>query len=267
MEETSRPEIMRGHIDECLSYLFQKLSPLGRRSVQKKMFIASMANFCGITFDPASRWLHGGGSGSMPIGDQKIKLMCWLDLIGFRIIELENMTESFRGLAELIAFGLTTGAEAAKSIGFAKASTVYKIIYEQMNTTNEKKEIIWQLVKEKKAELLQAKEKAGKQLPAFIATLFYNTLPTEASAPEPEHVNAELIGTPANTFIQGFLSLLQGINTLLESEAANTLTDKELTALPDNQAECIVKLATKLQTLENRRKYLKGQTGEANGAK
>ncbi|MCX6745305.1 MAG: hypothetical protein NTX82_07345 [Candidatus Parcubacteria bacterium] len=264
METTTKPEIMRGHVEECLAHIAQKLLLLGKRSPQKKEVIATMANFCGVTHDPASRWLHG--SGSMPIGDQKIKLMCWLDLIGFRIIELENMTESFRGITELIAFGLITGADAAKIIGYAEPSTVYKVIYEQMNTTTEKKEIIWQLVKGKKTELLQAKENAIKQLPAFAATLLPSTLQTEPAKPEPESVDTELIGSPANTFTQGFLSLLQGINTLLESEAATRLTDQELAALPASQSESISKLATKLTALKNRLKNLKGQNGDANGS-
>jgi uncharacterized coiled-coil protein SlyX len=259
MEEISRLEIMRGHLEECVYNFNGKLANLARKSAQKQKIMVSMASFCGVSIDTARRWLRG--TEANPIAESKIKLMCYLDLLGYKVIELENMGDSLRNLAELIAFGLITTAQAIKIIGYSRPTVLYRIFYGQENTSAEKKEKIWQLIRAKKNELTQAKEKTAQNLIFLTATL----LPASAAVPEPESEDTELIGTPANTFTQGLLSLLQGINVLLESEAAKNLTDQELSALPASQAGIISKLATNLAALRSRLKDLKGQTGDAHG--
>lgn len=244
MEKTSRPEIMRGHLDECFTHLKQRLNQQAHNSSHNHEMMSALAVFCGCSYSAVTRWQPG--SGSMPLADARIKLMAYLDLLGYRVIELENMSTSFRALADLIAFGLIDPSQALIAIGYADIATLYKVIHGKSNASPEKKEKTGQLVKEKISEINPAKEKAYQKLPAFAAKLLPSSIEIK-----PKIKETGLIGTSVNNSIQGLLSIMQGLDTLLNSEAVK-LTDQELALFPDFQKAIIARLAEKFKNLQMR---------------
>ena len=137
-EEVERsPEIYRGHLDECLEDLSGRLNrrhPKGsHRADQDRQKIAK---FCGIASSSVLRWLNGGVE---PQAAVRIKLMCYLDMVGFRVIELEEMKESRRKFLDLIGFGIITLAQATQELGYTNPSTLSKVLQGNTNCNEAKK--------------------------------------------------------------------------------------------------------------------------------
>ena len=104
-------EIFRGHLEECVRHLGTRLvsgMPYSPRGIAKKL--KPIADFCGVTNRSVSRWLVAR---RFPVGEVLIKFSCYLDMIGYRVIELERMPKSRRNFAELIGFGVLSSRQAA----------------------------------------------------------------------------------------------------------------------------------------------------------
>lgn len=115
MNNEDRQGVFRGHFDECLKHLGKSIFALVRRcSEEATLAKKPVADFCGVQICSVSRWLRGT---VLPIGEQYIKLMCYLDLVGYRVIELERMPKGRRYFAELIGFGLISSKQAAEQYG------------------------------------------------------------------------------------------------------------------------------------------------------
>ena len=148
-------EVFRGHLDECLRHLGTKLAevvPKGSRGAMESK--RPLAEFCGVTIDSVTRWL----SGATPIGEQRIRLMCFLDSAGYRVIELERIPKVQRGFAELVGFGLISSQEASELLGYAEKSTLLKVLAGQQGASGDKNQRMWDYWKEKKETLEQKKE-------------------------------------------------------------------------------------------------------------
>lgn len=256
MEERSSPEIFRGHFEECLAHLNQKIIALSRRSSQKKRFIASLAKFCGVNIDAVSRWVHGNSA--VPIGDNKIKLMCYFDLLGYKVIELENMSFLLRNLAEIIGFNVMAGTDATKIIGYAEPSTLYGIIAGKLTASKEKEETFRSLIKDKKEQLAQVKTKAKNELPETDLNYIFPTRVEVSTAPAEQ---TQVLGTENQKPYSG-TSLLPGLVVLLAEADLETISDEELAAWPTTAVEAIDQLAAKITKVKKR---LERHNGDANG--
>jgi len=148
-------EVFRGHLDECLRHLGARLAgvvPKGSRGAVESR--RPLAEFCGVAVDSVGRWL----SGTVPIGEQRLKLMCFLDLIGYRVIELERIPKIQRGFAELVGFGLVSSQEATELLGYSETSTMFKVLAGQQGASGDKNQRMWDYWKEAKGILERKKE-------------------------------------------------------------------------------------------------------------
>ncbi len=252
MGTNNTPEIMRGHIEECVANLNTKLANLNKKNDKKQKFLVSLANFCNVNKDTVRAWIHG--TGSIPIADKKIKLMCYLDLLGYRIIELENMSVSLRGFTELIAFKIITIDEAIALTGYIKVSSIYSIINGQENSSPEKKEKIWNIWKDKKNELEKAKEKALLLLPVSFST-------ENNTFDQNEPMSNKIKGK--DPLSDATFNLMEGLLTLIESGALDNLTDKDIASLTKEKIIIVSKLSTEL--LKFKDKMLRKKTNKKGG--
>ncbi|MBD3359625.1 MAG: hypothetical protein GF365_02880 [Candidatus Buchananbacteria bacterium] len=241
MREDYLQEIMRGHLDECLANLNHKFANK-EQAQTKQILLKSMADFCGVSTDSTRRWLHS--INSLPISDKKIKLMCFLDLLGYKIIELENMTESLRGLTEIIAFNLINLSESTKLIGYSNTSRLIEIIYGKENPSPEKKRKVWDVWNAKRQELNQAKQTAFESLPDSIFKVLKDEQEFSVSATDS---NEKAALCRAN--FDGMSNLLKFIRL----PSFQNLTDQELFALLSNHdIKILTELADELQKLKNK---------------
>lgn len=163
MTKTSNetPEVFRGHVDECLGHLGNMLAtsiPKGSKGAAQVK--RPLADFCGVSTACVQRWLRNS---SLPIGEQRVKLMCWLNMAGYRVIGLERMPKIRRYFLELVGFGLISGKQAAELLGYTTVSRVYEVLRGDCNAGSEKRAVMLREYSNRKEELEQKKESAREQ--------------------------------------------------------------------------------------------------------
>lgn len=154
-------EVFRGHLDECLEFLgnmFVANIPKGSWGAAQAR--KPIADFCGVSKNTVREWLRHT---SLPIGKQLVKLMCWLDMTGYRVIELENMPRIQRNFLELIGFGLISDKQATELLGYTSVSRVYEVLRGNCNASPEKRAVMLHECSNRKEELEQKKESAREQ--------------------------------------------------------------------------------------------------------
>ena len=92
INETERtPEVFREHFEECLRHFanrFNAKHPPGKKGLPR--IRKPIADFCGVGDSAVQAWLSED-QGKSPVGEAEVRLKCFLDLNGYRIIELERL--------------------------------------------------------------------------------------------------------------------------------------------------------------------------------
>lgn len=202
------PEIFRGHLEECLGHYSKALATNAVKGTHKATLLKRpVADFCGATVKTVSRWL---GEAILPVGEKLIRLMCFLDLLGYKVIELERMPKARRGFAELVGFGLLTSEEAAKLLSYAKGSSLHEILQGRHSASEAKKALMWEEWKKRREELEKRKEE------------YANFFRPSASAPS--------IATD-DPFTTGVAMVTEGLSKLLEDPRSHSMAPQLKQAL------------------------------------
>ena len=234
MKNEERPEIFRGHFEECLRHLGTALTsqvPKGSKGATRAR--QPVADFCCVIPHTVARWLNGAVA---PVGDQFIKLMYYLDLQGYSVIELERMQKVRRNFAELIAFGLLTSENAAQLLGYAKTQSLYQVLWSKQGTSEDKERKMWEIWKERKEALELKKEKAGE---------LYRLDLTAKVRPRPE---APVRRAPMQRHT-AMVSIMEGLLVLLEEGSFDELSKSELAGLQQAAGGTILRLSAHLSAL------------------
>ena len=196
-EEAERPEVFRGHFEECLSHFsraFLTKHPKNSKGAHKAKM--PIADFCGVIPDTVTRWLDGL---SPLIGSNWVKMVCLFDLIGYRVIELERMPKAQRGVFELIGFGVLSAEEVARISGYSKSPQLYMVFRGELGAPEKKKDIMWETWKQHR-EKLDAKKQALSR--TFASTAKIAGIEEISSASASRH--------------SAMVSILEGLLDLLE---------------------------------------------------
>ncbi len=150
-------EVYRGHLSECFRH-FGRLfrSKVRTRSRGRTNLAKPMVDFFQASAQTVLRWLDDEFS-ALPRGEAGLKLLCYLDLHGYRVIELEHMDIPLRYLTELIGFSVISGKEAAKLLGYHDAQQIYAVVAGTDGVSAEKKDHMYEIWKDKK-DLLDTKK-------------------------------------------------------------------------------------------------------------
>lgn len=129
------PQLFRGYFGECWEHFSNafnlKFPPCTRNlSVMRE----PMKRFCSVTDQSLRRWLSK--EGTEPGGEIQFRLMCFLDLHGYKIIELERLPISARAMAEIIGYQIMSAGELAKKIGYAQTQTLYDVLHRNTPTSD-----------------------------------------------------------------------------------------------------------------------------------
>lgn len=155
------PEIFRDHFEECLTHFtrsFNSKIPKGSKGRTEAML--PMIDFCGVGYFAVRSWF--GDEGERPRGTPLIKLMCYLDAHGYRIIEMERMSKILRNFSELIGFSVMSAKQASDEIGFKNTSSLYEVIWERAGIGDDKESRMWNLWKSKRLDLENKKRQLLK---------------------------------------------------------------------------------------------------------
>jgi len=190
-----------------------------------------MADFCGVQIDSVTRWMYG--TRSLPDGEHFIKLMCYLDAVGYKVIELERMPKARRNFLELIGFSILSIEQAAELLGYASVSTLFQVLRGNQGASEDKDQKMWNAWKEKREELERSKEKARELYCLGDET----EISQKAESVKPSRQQALPVRHSA------IISIMEGLLALLE--------DKPLEKLSKDDLAVVLRLSAHLSALSS----------------
>ncbi len=154
------PEVFRGHLDECLRHLalvFDAKHPKGSKgsAIAKQ----PLASFCDVNTQTVNRWLNA----ELPVGLPLIRLVCYLQLIGYKILEYSRIKPARRRFAELIVFNMLTPEDAKTIIGFSTVSRLLGVLKGADETSDKKDRMMLDAWMQRRGELDQRKVAAREK--------------------------------------------------------------------------------------------------------
>jgi hypothetical protein len=236
---TEKPEVFRGHVEECLKHFSESL--ISRVTVDFRgtaQIKKQMADFCGVSIDTVRRrWIHDARL--LPVGEEHIKLMCFLDLMGYRIIELERIPAGRRHFTELVGYGIISAEQAVNLLGYSRKGALYRVLQHQNRTSEQKEQIMWNIWKEKKEELEKKKEQLGK--------IFHSSEPHKVELRVEEIKSKKTI--PASK--SAMISIMEGLLVMLKEESPESLSGEDFVDF-QKSADTILRLSARLSSLSSR---------------
>jgi hypothetical protein len=223
-ESTERHEVFRGHLDECLEHLRQCLEahfPRGLKGAEKAR--QPIADFCAVEATTVRSWLR---QENPPSGIGRVSLMCFLDLLGYRVIELEKF-QSMREFAELIGYRLISVKEAAEALGYANNHHIYEVLLLNEKIGADKEKRMWNICKERRLELAQKKEEARQKY----------------------QLSFSLMDSVHQRKVSAVISIMEGLLSLLESNEVGDAFEASLNDLSPIEKNAMLRLSEKLHEL------------------
>lgn len=112
------PPLLMDSTEKCMMH-FSETFPTDRTR-------PLLAEFCGVEKRTPSDWLHGR---NLPAGETLIKLRIFLSLVGYRVAELDNLSDSFRQLAHVIAVvERFSPDEVRQRLDYRNVQDVYRLV-------------------------------------------------------------------------------------------------------------------------------------------
>lgn len=259
--EQVRPEVFRGHLDECWQHFTAAVyaaAPKG--SPRMREMIVPMTEFCGVTLKTILRWLYGNGTDQMPTGLTHFKLMAFLDMLGYRVIELENLNATLRGVLELLAYDVVSVELLNKRTGVESVSCNYisTVIRGLQRPSEARMRALWDLWKEHKGALETAKHTQRQKYPPLAQFLGRAVVPAARAAAKdavPQSDTSQAVKSAESSLVlqadaRIILNLSSALVLVLDAYPAAEMSPRTLTAL--RQASSLPKLIGQLALVQAR---------------
>lgn len=211
MEKEQVPEIMRGHFEECLAHYRNRLNmqiPKGGKGVSKLKM--PLAEFCGVEVSAVTTWFYL--KPILPRAPMLFKLWCFLDLIGYRVIELERLPVGRRNFLELIGYNVLTETEAVELLDYASTSTLYRLFQGGAGAVEEREQRMWQIWKERRQAL---EEKKAEMLKKYFISASIPKESEPVAITEPREEIGKVVSTTGQ--VLAIFSIVDGLLRLFDS--------------------------------------------------
>lgn len=152
-------KLVEGNTERCLAHLAKAIE--GRDFFEKRKTIA---DFAGVSDDSVHRWFK---EGRMPVGEQLVRMRFYLEFLGYKVSELNELDEQVRNAARLFAFGVASLSEIADLLGYVGKSgtdTLLRIFRGARGTSSEKIEQFESFIELYGAKLNDKKRTVSKVL-------------------------------------------------------------------------------------------------------
>lgn len=249
-----RQEVFRGHFEECLDHFSDRVnSKIPRASKRARQTRKPIEVFCGVGPEAVADWLSNRKR--YPVGESLIKLTCYLDMHGYRIIEFERLgknSQAMRGFAELIGFGILPAKTAAELIGYQKHSSLYEVfrLKDGYGLSKQKEELMWQIWKERKDELERKKKEAFETY--RLKFLFEPVpIPILMRGGEQTVVNPDTASKLASKR-QAVIYITRGLLELLKEELFDNLSESDRADIENADVLRILQLSSLLGNLSSK---------------
>lgn len=211
LEKITLGEIMRGHFGECISHFAKQLSKKTCRQREISESLELMRSFCGISSIQTIRgWISS--TNILPRGECKIKMICYLWLHGYKIIEFERLNRPVKDTSEIIGFSVMSTQSVIDQLGYAKPGSLYEIIDNKTSPSNKVVEKMREISKANREILDQRKQYCFENLRISFA----ENPPSEVLV-ENQTKNQNV--DPIISIMQGLLGLLSDTENLSSKQA------------------------------------------------
>jgi hypothetical protein len=251
-----------GHLKECLLHFGKNLRGVEgtKESVARKK---PMADFCGVQVSSMNRWFRD--EDLLPNGEVRIKLMCFLQMLGYKVIELDAMAKVPRNFAELIGFGVLKPFQASELLGYTsveKACHLYSILLRGLGMSEQRKQQMFEVWMAHKEELERKKAEAEEKYYWDFSSQLPSTQPSKAqSSLAIVHFEQESGETKLFRFAAA-IDIMTGLLKLLDKNTEFS----ELGCLTDAETKIILKLSGCLSDLSSKIIFRHQRKEEADGA-
>lgn len=234
----------RGHLQECIRHFaarFTEAYPKGsRESAERKRPIAE---FCGVNIHTVTDWFFRADN--VPVGDRYLKLLCFLDLNGYKVIEFERFSLKCKNFTRLIGFGVIKSEDAAVMLGYSNVSELFRVLRGISGSSKDREEKMWDMWKVRKDELdAKIEEAAAKYRLRFT--------PSQSSFPATREPQRDLHSSPQRACPKdGVVDVMKGLLKLLNSGVFDNLSDADWAAVRESGGT-ILELSSHLSTLSAR---------------
>lgn len=239
-------EVMRGHLEECLEHLKKRFnSKIQRGQRGRPDAVRPLMDFCEVNSQTALKWMDENIECPLPRGKFLIKIHCFLDFHGYKVIGFERMPKVLRNFAELIGYGVLSSNDAYPMVGYYDSQQIYQVIWEREGLSKEKEARMWEIWKERRDELEQ------KKLYAFenqrLEILFKLDSSTEQLSQQ--GVLALDLATGDGSRRLALINILKGTVGFFDGGLFDNLSSSEISDLKQNGGHTIHRLAAHLSNL------------------
>lgn len=268
MLEEERVEVFRGHFDECLAHFgsaYNKHFPRATRN--RNTNVKPISDFVGSNPVTITTWLDDPEN-AKPSGIFKIKLSCYLDSHGYRIIEFEKLPKVVRGFSEVIGYGIMSVQEAITLVGYHQPVEFYDVFFGRGKLVSSAKEEAMLNIYKIKREEIQTKKKEISE-DGFMKFITEKTpmelllkehrkdedknprpVPTLV-LPKKEKESAKVIEPVRNNSLPISISFMGGLLGLIDEGFLKDVTDSDLERLNHEEVSCIIRLSSYLSSLSS----------------
>ncbi|MSU54416.1 MAG: hypothetical protein EXS48_01060 [Candidatus Staskawiczbacteria bacterium] len=243
-----------GHWDECLRHYAEDLSSRAPPNPKKAARLRNpMTQFCKVRSANVLRWFKQIVE---PTGESILRVMFFLDLVGYRVSELEAMPKYVRHFAELVVFNLLTMDEAARLIGYPTTHNLFPVLLKGKGVLREKEEMMWQAWKERKTEVekrIEEHRKLYAQEGTPTVQAQQNGVPLSRQNLQPRH-------DPRNE--RTLIHLVNGLAELLDEIS---LEDFSRSAFVQEHSKDVENLAVLVTSLSTKLIFADRRKGGASG--
>ncbi len=262
--EEERVEVFRGHFDECLAHFgsaFNKHYPKSKR--HRNASVQPISDFVESNTTTITRWLDDPEN-SKPTGLFRIKLSCYLDSHGYRIIEFEKLSKVVRGFSEVIGYGIMPIQEAVSLVGYTYPSEFYNVFLGRGNSVSPLKEkAMMDIYRIKREEIEKRRNEISRdgfmkiiteKTPMELLLKSSNMDEDESPRSVPTLVTSKRETKPTttkNNSLSVSISFMNGLLGLIDEDFLKDVTDSDLEALNHEEVSCIVRLSSYLSSLSS----------------
>lgn len=247
MAESERQEVFRDHLEECLRHFgkwFNSKKP--PRSHGRVEAMKPLMDFCGVSRQTAQNWLDD--LEVTPKGVTQIKMLCYLDLHGYRVIELERMPRVVRNFAELIGFGILSAQKAAELVQYKNVADMYATLRGRSGIGKDKEDRMWTAWKENKDALEHKKKEAFER---DRLEILFETTPAPKSL-EQQRQPSESFASYPNVDRAAAIAIMSGILMLFDRGLFNDLSPSDIESIRRNGGSAILQLSANMSQLSSK---------------
>lgn len=237
MDDERPPEIFRGHWEECFKHfakVFEATNPPSTRAAAKAK--RPIAEFCGISADTFTGWMRDRNK---PQGITLIKLMCFLDMMGYTVIELTKIPQTKRGFFELIGYGLLSVDEAIKLLSYKEFSTLYQVMFGHVSANEERIQKMWDIWKDQRTKLDEKKKQVRTE---------YRLTPSSHGEEREQKDRPKVLLTTSRC--GAIVCIMQGLLALLEEKSIKEFSEQDLAGL-QSETNTVLRLSAQLNNLSS----------------